>query len=410
MADRAWRGFTRPLRLLATIFLLDSLGTGMFLAGSAVFYVVVVGLDTALVGALLSVASLIGLVTTVPLGRLADKLGARRAIIALQALRAVALVALAFARSPQAFMVAAVMLSVVEGPVPAVNQALVAEHVSSERRSSIMAVFRTLRNVGFSLGAAAAVPMLASGDSNVFMVIVLANAASYVVVSLMLLGLPKGEPRVDVEPRGRFHMVKNGRFVQLTAANGILALHMTLLSISFPLWAVSYTSTPTGVVPVFVIINTILVVAFQVRFTKNVHERGQVTRKYRAAGVALALCCLLLAATNVAVPGVPGGNAYLDVALMVMAVVALTAGELWQSASAWEASFGYAPEDRRSTYLAFFSLGPALQQVVGPVLLTAGLFPLGAWGWVALGALLLVSGIWAGASAPTDAAQVASTS
>jgi dipeptide/tripeptide permease len=81
----------------------------------------------------------------------------------------------------------------------------------------------------------------------------------------------------------------------------------------------------------------------------------------------------------------------LVVLTLVLGVVALTAGELFQSAGAWSLSFLLAPMRSRTEYLATFSLGTSLQLVIGPALVSVAVVDNGALGWLALGACFLVA-------------------
>jgi MFS family permease len=101
--------------------------------------------------------------------------------------------------------------------------------------------------------------------------------------------------------------------------------------------------------------------------------------------MSLAVCCALLAV----VPSIPAGAA---IVVLVVAVVALTLGELTQSAGGWGLSYALAPESRRGIYLSTFEAGVTAQQVFGPGLLLAVLIPVGMWGWLALGISVLAAG------------------
>ena len=58
--------------------MLSAFGEGAFLTGSAVFFTAVVGLSAQQVGLGLSIAAAVQFACSVPLGRLADRIGAKR--------------------------------------------------------------------------------------------------------------------------------------------------------------------------------------------------------------------------------------------------------------------------------------------------------------------------------------------
>src|SRR5215831_4905086 len=78
-------------RTLALVSFIDSIGTGLFLAGSAIFFVRSIGLSAAQVGLGLSIAGVVGFATTVPMGVLGDRVGPRRLFVLLQLWRAACL-------------------------------------------------------------------------------------------------------------------------------------------------------------------------------------------------------------------------------------------------------------------------------------------------------------------------------
>src|SRR5262249_27472684 len=153
------------------------------------------------------------------------------------------------------------------------------------------------------------------------------------------------------------------------------------------LWILLHTGVPLVVVAVVFVLNTVLAVGLQVPVSATATTLAGSARAYRRAGLALVATCLLLVASGRYDPG-PGAGA-----LLVAAVVALTFGEMLQSAAAWSAGYELAPERVRGSYLAVLGLGNNAQNVAGPVIVTAAVAA-GAWGlvWLA-GALLLASAL-----------------
>ena len=150
-------------RALALVTLIDSIGTGLFLAGAAIFFVRAIGLTAAQVGLGLSVGAAVGLLTTVPIGVLGDRLGPRRLLVLVQLWRAACLVALVFVSDVVSFTVVAALMAIAEAATPSLTQAVVAAAVDGGSRVRTMAVLRSTRNVGFSVGALLAGPLIASG-------------------------------------------------------------------------------------------------------------------------------------------------------------------------------------------------------------------------------------------------------
>src|SRR3954453_17335561 len=92
-------------RVLAVASLIDATGSGLFLAGSALFFTRAVGLTVAQVGLGLSVAGLAGFAFPLPPGALAGPGGRRRMPVALYLVRAAGFCAYVLVSSFAGFLV-----------------------------------------------------------------------------------------------------------------------------------------------------------------------------------------------------------------------------------------------------------------------------------------------------------------
>lgn len=70
-----------PARTLAELHFLDSIGNGLFVSGSVVYFVTVTKLPAVAVGTGLSLAGLGGFISSVLFGMVSDRIGARRLLI-----------------------------------------------------------------------------------------------------------------------------------------------------------------------------------------------------------------------------------------------------------------------------------------------------------------------------------------
>src|SRR3954467_6384790 len=71
-------GPTPLIRRLSTQSVLSAFGDGVFLTGSAVYFTQIVGLSASQVGLGLSITGGVTFLLAVPLGKLSDRLGAKR--------------------------------------------------------------------------------------------------------------------------------------------------------------------------------------------------------------------------------------------------------------------------------------------------------------------------------------------
>jgi MFS family permease len=387
---------------LLGIGLVDSIGTGLYIAGSAVFFTRVVGLSAAEVGIGLSVAGLLGLVAQPAIGWAADRWGARRVLVLLNLWRAAGFTAYAFTGSFESFIVVAALLGVGEQAVFPVFQALAEQVVGPARRVAMMARVRVVYNVGYTLGALLASAAVASGTRSAFEAIMLGNALTFVIAAALLPRvrlLPAAEltgdaPSAAAGPgRLRLRALRDGRYMAVAAVNGILALHMTLLVVAVPLWVTLHTTAPPALVGLLLVLNTTLAVALQVRVARSSDALAGGVRALRRGAIALALSCGAFAAAPLT------NTTGLVVATLLLGVLALTAGELLQSAGGWGLSYLLAPTRSRAEYLATFNLGTSAQFVVGPMLVTVGVLDHGSLGWIALAGCFLLAGAAVGSLA-----------
>lgn len=388
-----------PARRLVAVSLVDSVGTGFFLAGSAIFFVRVLGLSAAQVGLGLAVSSLVGFLTTVPLGMLSDRLGPRRMLVLLHGWRGAWTAVLPWADGILAFTVVASLLAVAECAIMPLTRSLVSDAMGAQDRTRTLGFMRSWRNGGFALGAALTTPLIAADSRAAYTTIVLINAVSCLAAAVVVGRIPllPAEPADPAEPaaarpdrtrplRPRIPLALRDRpYLALTLLDAALMTHVTLLSVAVPLWVTGHTAAPTAVVPILILTNTALAVALQVRFASQGESSRAGRTALQRAGLCLAACCLLLAPTGATSPA---GT----VVLLVLAVVALTAGELWEAAGSWSLSYRFARTDRESEYLSVFSLGSTAQYVVAPVVLTSLVLDAHAVGWIALaGAFVAVA-------------------
>jgi len=375
-------------RVLVLVALVDSVGTGLYLASSVLFLTRAVGLTGAEVGAGVAAGAVVGFLASVPAGMLADRRGAKNVLMALQAWRGLCFMALAFVGSFWQFLVVSILLGLADRGVGPVTQAVVGAAVEGRSRVQVLALMRSVRNAGFGLGAALSTALIAVDTPTLYRGMILADAASFFVAVAVLAKVPvPGRPEVRAKALfGGARVFADRPYLVLSGLNGVLTLHMTLLAVGLPLWTAEHTSAPVWVVGVMVVANTCLSVLLQVWAAKGCEDPRVAVRRGVWAGVALACCVVLL-------PFAPGRPAVLAAGLMLLAAVLLTLGELWQSASAWGLSIDLAPEAYRGEYLSAFSLGRSLQEAIGPVVVTALVIPYPSLGWPLLAVTFVVVGL-----------------
>lgn len=378
-------------RLFVLLTFVDAIGTGMFMAGAVIFFVRSIGLTNNEVGTGLAIAGLVGLVTSVPMGALGDHIGAKRMMVIMQYWRAACFLALSICTSLVLFVVIASAASMSESVTGALTQALVPEVVGAEQRVRTMALIRSVRNIGFALGALLAAPLTAAGSRPALQVIVVLNALSFVVAGVLLARVKVAAHHTTRPSAGTGGPIKalrgfrDWRYVALTALNVVFSLHLTLLVIVIPLWIITATRAPALIISVLLLVNTVMAVLLQMPLSRPAQTVPGSKRLMTLAGLALAACSLTMIAASLV-------SVWAAVALLVLGMIFMSLGEIWQSAAAWTLSYTFAPATQRVQYLTIFGISGLLaQDVFGPFLLGGIMIDVGRLGWLALAALFLIS-------------------
>lgn len=405
VARRVVAAFPPPgaARILTLNAFVGSIGTGLFLTGSVLYYTRVVGLSNVQVGVGLSIAGVCGMLFAIPVGGLADRVGARQVLVGLHLWRVVGYSLMAFVHSYWSFLVMVCLVTMADRAGPAVNQAMVGTLFTKQERVRTMAFLRAVRNIGLSVGALLAGIALTADTPLAYRALTLGNAISFLPMALLVASLRRYErPRPAAAERSPDDLPvpsdlrpwRDVPFVGLAVSNGLLILHDSVLFIALPLWIAQQTSAPRIMVSAMLIINTVLTAAGQVWWTR-------LTETLSAAVRAIVTSALVLAGASVVFATAHFGSPFISSLLLVIGIVALTVGENLHSASSWQVSFDLSPEPARARYLAVFNLGQAGQDMLGPSLVTVVALSFGVPGWLGLGAMFVVAGLTTRALART---------
>ncbi|WP_314222751.1 MFS transporter [Streptomyces zaehneri] len=385
---------------LAVMAMIDAVGTGAFLAVSVPFVTRSVHLSEGNLGFGLALSAAIALATAIPIGILADRIGPKKVLVGVSLWRCACFVVYPLVQNLWQFLTVVCLLGLVDKAAAPMEQALVGQATATDDRVRVVAILRSLRNVGFTLGALLGGIGLLIDTRAGYTAILLVNAASFAVLASLAARLPVLHASAkSLRRRFSVSVLRDGSFLSFTGINAVLTMHMTLLSIGIPLWIVGHTDVSSALISPLVAVNTVLAVALQVRASRGTDTIPGAARALVWAGVSLAVCCLLL----VAAPKLP---VLLAVGVLLLAMVALTGGELFQSAGGWGGSYLLAVPGQEGVYLSVFWLGVAVQQIAAPVLVSL-VVTAGSTGWVVLAALFAVCGLTAPAIGRWAQAQAA---
>jgi hypothetical protein len=365
-----------------------SVGAGLYITGASVYFVHSVGLSADRVATGLAAAALLGLASGVPVGKLADRLGARNLTIALMLLGVPVLAVLTQVRSFWAFLPAAAALGVPIMGAEVARGALMAQ-VSGPAGAPRLAVYtRSAFNAGFSAGLLGAGAAISIGTRPAFLCLFAGDAASIILACLLFLALPRDRPEPATisgpQPgKGSVSALRDVPYLLVAQISGLTRLGDTILTVGLPLWVVTRTAAPRGLAAWLLIANTFLVVALQVRVTRRAVSTAGAAQLQQWAFLALALACLIISPSSRL-------GAFPATGVLLAGTVLLTFGEMWGEGAWWSLRYNLAAPSAQGSYGAAFALGQAGPSVLGPVLVTSLAVSLGGPGWLILTAIFLI--------------------
>ncbi|MFI9569326.1 MFS transporter [Streptomyces rishiriensis] len=375
---------TGPQRVLAASNFIYTIGSGLYLTAGVLYFTEAVHLRAGQVGLGLGIAGLLALVLGVAVGHLADRHGARGIYAATLVVQALATACFVLTDSFWPFVMAVCAAAAAKAAGIAARSPLI-RHYGGDRPQEFRSYLRAVTNVGISLGAVLAGWVVQVATLTAYQLMVIGNAIAFAVAAVVLVLLPPVAP-VPAAGGPRWSALRDRPYLLLTALDGIMAIQFKVLTVAIPLWIVGATSAPHWLISATMLTGTLIVVAFQVRASRNVDSPAAGAHAYRRAGAAFLVACSLISLSA----GIPARAA---ATLLITAVVVHTIGELWHSAAGFEVSFALAPQHATGQYLGVFGLSAGLAEVFGPGLLIALCITWGRPGWYVVGAMFTLTGL-----------------
>ncbi|MER6154236.1 MFS transporter [Streptomyces sp. NPDC001868] len=377
---------SRPQRVLAASNFVYTIGSGLYLTAGVLYFTQAVRLPAAEVGLGLGLAGLVALALGVTVGHLADRFGARGVYTATLAVQAAATAGFVLADSFWPFVLAVCAAAGAKTAGTAARSPLI-RHYGGDRPQEFRAYLRAVTNLGISLGAVLAGWVVQVGTLTAYQLMVVGNAIAFVFSAVILVLLPPVAP-LPAAGGPRWTALRDRPYLLLTALDGIMAVQFKVLTVGIPLWLVGATTAPHWLISGTILTSTVIVIAFQVRASRNIVSPAAGGNAYRRAGVAFLVSCSLISLAA----GIPAWTA---AALLLTAAVIHTIGELWYSAAGFEVSFALAPQHSTGQYLGVFGLGAGLADALGPALIISLCITWGRPGWFVVGTLFALTGLMA---------------
>jgi MFS family permease len=193
------------------------------------------------VGIGLSVANVFGLLCTVPIGRIADRFGARLPILITYAGLAVLFALYCGVSDFAGFVVLTSLISVGETSVNPLRMTLIRAVLAPADLVRVSAQMRSLSNVGFMAGAVIGGIAVPFGTRTAFCAVVLVTAVAQAACTMLIWRLPvpahvraRGRGRAGRASRASRASARSGlrdiRFVGIALLCGVLEMYQPILT------------------------------------------------------------------------------------------------------------------------------------------------------------------------------------
>jgi len=382
---------TKLERDLALQCVLSAFATGSFLTGTAVFFTQIVGLTGAQVGLGMSIAGVVTLGLSLPLGRLSDHVGAKPLWAIASLVEALLYFAWPLVGGMAGFVALLSLLAAVSMAGNTGRNVYRIAIFPRDVRVRALAYMRSARNVGYTLGALAGGIALAIGSREAIVAVPILTGGLLLLNAVMVSMLPRVErpaPHVaehaDATPAPPAW--RNPGFVLLSACNGVLSSHQVLLNVVVPLWLVERTDAPHTLLAWLFGTNTVMAVLLQVRASRGSETVPGALRAVRLSGWSFVLSCLVISSTHETV-------GWVSIVLIWLGHVTITGAELWQSAADWGFQSELSDHRRLGDYQGVWGLGYQAEPIVFPALFTFLALQWGGPGWAVIALIAVAAAI-----------------
>ncbi|MCK9825613.1 MFS transporter [Nocardioides cavernae] len=351
-------------RRFVTAIVADTVGSGLFMPITLLYFLAMTDLSLVQVGSALSLSALLTMPGAFVIGSLVDRFGPRRMMLIGNLVQALGMVAYLWADSLVAVALWTTLLNIGRQSFWGSFGNVVTAISAPGERELWFGFLQAVRNLGYSVGGVLAGIALQVGTDVAYQSVVVINAVTFVLAFFLLLDVPDHRVATadDAPVEGWGTVLRDGPYLRLVLGQMGFVAGMMVLNFALPVYVAETIELPGWVVGAIFTVNTALVGLGQGLVVRRM--TGQV--RARMMGLAQ-----LVFVTSYAMFVVAGWlPVWLAVAVMLVGAAVYTGGELVGgpvfSATAAEA----APDHLRGRYLGLFQLSWGIGGAVTPVAFT----------------------------------------
>ena len=346
----------------------DSLGTGSFVSISTIFFLNNSHVSATLIGIGLTLSAISGMVASVPVAYLADRLGKLRIFSVSYILRAFGMLLWQGIKGNISFLIFMTLFGIIDRSAASLTRSLIVAPLSKEKASILMGNMALPTNLGYGIGAGIS-GIISFFKLNLFIALII-NAFFFILVVLIynyaLKDVDVTSANIKRSPLTSFKAIKssliNKKRFNLIIENFIFSFHRTLLNVYIPLLVVKNFTNLTWMAPTAFVCNTIVIALFQGFVNKIAVQKKVYDIFWIISGF-----CLGISFFGIVISNINNTKKFYLILLILLVIVQIIA-ELLSSA----ALAVYMVEFSRSQYLTLdlsaINLGGQLQNIVGPMI------------------------------------------
>jgi len=374
------------VRAISWQTLVSRIGNGLFMTIEVIYMTQVVHLTPAEVSIALGIGGAVMLVSSVPAGMLADRLGAKRVLFGAHVIEALALLPLIFIQQFWQLVIINVIVAVAGTVGHNSTSTVISTMGSGEDRVTIRAAQRAMANMGIGLGTVLAGIALWLDTKLAYQLTIGLDFLMFLWAATFIFRLPHVKPTIKKGDGISLVAFRDWRFLAATLLNGVVSLHFLIQGVALPLWILHATVVPKWWVSVLFVINTVMVTILQIRLSRGTGDIVVSVKKFRLGTAYLLLSCLIYGWSA-------GLSLWVSAGILAIGMIVHSMGELYAAAGSWSIGFELAVEKHMGQYQGVYSLGWGLGGTFGPLYVTAMVLGLGIYGWAIMGAVFLLSGV-----------------
>lgn len=341
------------------------LGLGIYLPVVTVFLVTVRRMDTVVLSGALILSGCLGLFSGLAIGRLTDRLGARASLLTSGTVTAGAIISLGYETSQWAIFILLGVLGVVTTAGDLFRGVVTTNAVSDAASATKLSMAaHSAFNAGFAGGLLVSGLIIARNRLAIYQSAFVVDAGTALIAAVTLAGV-KQFPNRRNDSDVRLLVRPTRDYVAAGAVSGLTRMADFILTTGLPVWVVANTNVPRALAAWLLWVNTGLVVLLQVRLTRSADRPAGALKIQRRAFMAIAVGGLLLFVSSFMVFW------YMDVLILVLAVVVVSLGEIWGEGAWWALRFQLAGLSSPGAFGGAFGIGLLAPTVFGPLLALA---------------------------------------